>query len=156
MNLNATIVGQIIAFFLFVWFCQAYVWPPIVKALEDRRKKIADGLEAASRAEHDLELAQQRAAELLREAKESSAGIIDQANKRANQIVDEAKDKAREEGNRIKAGAQAEIEQQVNQAREQLRQQVAALAVAGAEKILESSVDAKAHADMLNKLAASL
>ncbi|MGA0806418.1 MAG: F0F1 ATP synthase subunit B, partial [Pseudohongiellaceae bacterium] len=143
MNLNATIVGQIIAFFLFVWFCQAYVWPPIVKALEDRRKKIADGLEAASRAEHDLELAQQRAAELLREAKESSAGIIDQANKRANQIVDEAKDKAREEGNRIKAGAQAEIEQQVNQAREQLRQQVAALAVAGAEKILESSVDAK-------------
>jgi F-type H+-transporting ATPase subunit b len=156
MNLNATIVGQIIAFFLFVWFCQAYVWPPIVKALEDRRKKIADGLEAASRAEHDLGLAQQRAAELLREAKEGSAGIIDQANKRANQIVDEAKDRAREEGNRIKAGAQAEIEQQVNQAREQLRQQVAALAVAGAEKILESSVDAKAHADMLNKLAASL
>jgi F-type H+-transporting ATPase subunit b len=156
MNLNATILGQIIAFFLFVWFCQAYVWPPIVKALEDRRKKIADGLEAASRAEHDLDLAQQRAAELLREAKEGSAGIIDQANKRANQIVDEAKDKAREEGNRIKAGAQAEIEQQVNQAREQLRQQVAALAIAGAEKILESSVDAKAHADMLNKLAASL
>jgi F-type H+-transporting ATPase subunit b len=156
MNLNATILGQIIAFFLFVWFCQAYVWPPIVKALEDRRKKIADGLEAASRAEHDLDLAQQRAADLLREAKEGSAGIIDQANKRANQIVDEAKDKAREEGNRIKAGAQAEIEQQVNQAREQLRQQVAALAIAGAEKILESSVDAKAHADMLNKLAASL
>ena len=156
MNLNATIVGQIIAFFLFVWFCQAYVWPPIVKALEDRRKKIADGLEAASRAEHDLGLAQQRAAELLREAKEGSAGIIDQANKRANQIVDEAKERAREEGNRIKAGAQAEIEQQVNQAREQLRQQVAALAIAGAEKILESSVDAKAHADMLNKLAASL
>ncbi len=156
MNLNATILGQIIAFFLFVWFCQAYVWPPIVAALEERRKKIADGLDAASRAEHDLELAQQRAAELLREAKESSAGIIDQANKRANQIVDEAKDKAREEGNRIKAGAQAEIEQQVNQAREQLRQQVAALAVAGAEKILESSVDAKAHAAMLDKLAASL
>jgi F-type H+-transporting ATPase subunit b len=156
MNLNATIVGQIIAFFLFVWFCQAYVWPPIVQALEDRRKKIADGLDAASRAEHDLELAQQRAAELLREAKENSAGIIDQANKRANQIIDEAKDKARDEGNRIKAGAQAEIEQQVNQAREQLRQQVAGLAIAGAEKILESSVDAKAHADMLNKLAASL
>ncbi len=134
MNLNATIVGQIIAFFLFVWFCQAYVWPPIVKALEERRKKIADGLEAASRAEHDLDLAQQRAAELLREAKEGSAGIIDQANKRANQIIDEAKDKARE----------------------QLRQQVATLAVAGAEKILQSSVDAKAHSELLNKLAASL
>jgi F-type H+-transporting ATPase subunit b len=156
MNLNATILGQIIAFFLFVWFCQAYVWPPVVKALEDRRKQIADGLEAASRAGHDLELAQHRAAELLREAKDHSAGIIDQANKRANQIIDEAKEKAREEGSRIKAGAQAEVEQQVTQAREQLRLQVATLAIAGAEKILESSVDAKAHGDMLNKLAASL
>jgi F-type H+-transporting ATPase subunit b len=156
MNLNATILGQIIAFFLFVWFCQAFVWPPIVKALEERRKKIAEGLDAASRAEHDLEIAQKRAADLLREAKENSAGIIDQANKRANQIIDEAKDKAREEGNRIKAGAQAEIEQQINQAREQLRQQVAVLAIAGAEKILEASVDAKAHNDMLNKLAAGL
>jgi F-type H+-transporting ATPase subunit b len=153
MNLNATILGQTIAFFLFVWFCQALIWPPIVKALEERRKKIADGLEAAGR---DLELAQVRAAELLKEAKVNSAGIIDQANKRANQIIEEAKEKAREEGNRMKAGAQAEIEQQINQAREQLRAQVAALAVAGAEKILESSVDAKAHSDMLNKLAASL
>lgn len=156
MNLNATILGQTIAFFLFVWFCRAYVWPPIVKALDERRKKIADGLEAANRAEHDLELAQERTAELLKEAKVNSSGIIDQANKRANQIIEEAKDKAREEGNRLKAGAQAEIEQQINQAREQLRAQVAALAVAGAEKILESSVDAKAHGEMLNKLAASL
>lgn len=156
MNLNATILGQTIAFFLFVWFCQALIWPPIVKALEERRKKIADGLEAADRAGRDLELAQVRAAELLKEAKVNSAGIIDQANKRASQIIEEAKEKAREEGNRMKAGAQAEIEQQINQAREQLRAQVAALAVAGAEKILESSVDAKAHSDMLNKLAASL
>lgn len=156
MNLNATILGQTIAFFLFVWFCRAYIWPPIVKALDDRRKKIADGLEAADRAEHDLELAQERATELMKEAKVNSAGIIDQANKRANQIIEEAKEKAREEGNRLKAGAQAEIEQQLNQAREQLRSQVAVLAVAGAEKILESSVDAKAHSEMLNKLAASL
>jgi F-type H+-transporting ATPase subunit b len=156
MDLNATIIGQIIAFFVFVWFCQKYVWPPIVNAMEERKKTIADGLEAASRAGHDLELAQARAAEILREAKENSASIIDQANKRANQIVDEAKDKAREEGQRLKAGAQAEIDQQVNQAREQLRQQVSVLAVAGAEKILQSSVDKNAHADMLNKLAASL
>jgi F-type H+-transporting ATPase subunit b len=156
MNLNATIIGQIIAFFLFVWFCSAYVWPPIVKALSDRQKRIADGLEAASRAGHDLELAQQRAAEMLKDAKVNSAGIIDQANKRANQIIDEAKEKAREEGNRLKAGAQAEIDQQINRAREQLRQQVAALAVAGAEKILESSVDQNVHNDMLNKLAAGL
>jgi F-type H+-transporting ATPase subunit b len=156
MNLNATIIGQIIAFFLFAWFCQALVWPPIVQALADRQKKIADGLEAASRAGKDLELAQARATELLREAKTNAAGIIDAANKRANQIVDEAKDKAREEGSRIKAGAQAEIEQQVSQAREQLRLQVSALAVAGAEKILQSTVDAKTHGEMLNKLAASL
>jgi F-type H+-transporting ATPase subunit b len=156
MNLNATIIGQIFAFFLFVWFCQAIVWPPIVNALEERKKKIADGLDAADRAGRDLEQAQERAAELLKDAKANSAGIIDQANKRANQIIDEAKDKAREEGNRIKAGAQAEIEQQVNQAREQLRQQVATLAVAGAEKILERTVDQNAHAELLKKLAASL
>jgi F-type H+-transporting ATPase subunit b len=156
MNLNATIIGQIIWFFAFAWFCQAYVWPPLVKALSDRQKKIADGLEAASRAGKDLELAQERAVELLRDAKTNSAGIIDQANKRANQIIDEAKEKAREEGLRIKAGAQAEIEQQISQAREQLRHQVAVLAVAGAEKILQSSVDAKAHGELLNKLSASL
>jgi F-type H+-transporting ATPase subunit b len=156
MNLNATIIGQIVAFFLFAWFCSAVVWPPIVKALSDRQKKIADGLEAASRAGRDLEVAQQQAVEMVKEAKVNSATIIDQANKRANQIIDEAKEKAREEGNRLKAGAQAEIDQQINRAREQLRQQVAALAVAGAEKILESSVDQKAHADMLNKLAAGL
>lgn len=156
MDLNATIIGQSLAFFLFVWFCWKVVWPPIIHALEERQKKIADGLEAADRAGHDLELAQGRATDLLKEAKVSSAGIIDQANKRANQIIDEAKQKARDEGSRLKAGAQAEIEQQINQAREQLRAQVAVLAVAGAEKILESSVDAKAHSEMLNKLAASL
>lgn len=156
MNLNATIFGQIIAFFLFAWFCQAYVWPPIVNALAARQKKIADGLEAATRAEHNLEMAQERAAELLKAAKVNSAGIIDQANKRASQIIDEAKDKARDEGSRLISGAQAELEQQVNRAREQLRKQVATLAVAGAEKILEASVDEKTHTDMLNKLAAGL
>jgi F-type H+-transporting ATPase subunit b len=156
MDLNATIIGQIIAFFVFVWFCQRFVWPPITKAMEDRQKKIADGLEAASRAGHDLELAQERAAVLLKEAKTSSAGIIDQANKRANQIIDEAKEKARDEGNRLIAGAQAELEQQINRAREQLRMQVAGIALAGAEKILEASVDEKAHASLLDKLAASL
>ena len=156
MDLNATIIGQSIAFFVFVWFCMKYVWPPITGALAERQKKIADGLEAASRAEHNLERAQERSAELLKDAKVSSAGIIDQANKRANQIVEEAKEKAREEGSRLIAGAQAEIEQQINRAREQLRMQVASIAVAGAEKILEASVDEKAHAQLLDKLAASL
>lgn len=156
MDLNATIIGQSIAFFVFVWFCSRFVWPPITKALEDRQKKIADGLEAASRADHDLVLAQERAAALLKEAKANSAGIIDQANKRANQIIDEAKEKAREEGARLIAGAQAELEQQINRAREQLRAQVAGIALAGAEKILEASVDEKAHASLLDKLAAGL
>ena len=156
MNLNATLIGQVITFLAFVWFCQKFVWPPLIGVLADRQKKIADGLEAASRAGKDLELAQDRAADMLREAKTNAAGIIDSANKRANQIVDEAKDKARDEGQRIKAGAQAEIEQQISQAREHLRKQVATLAVAGAEKILQSSVDAKAHGELLNKLAASL
>lgn len=156
MDLNATIIGQSIAFFVFVWFCMKYVWPPITGALEERQKKIAEGLESADRAAKDLALAQERASELLKEAKADSASILDQANKRANQIVEEAKEQAREEGQRMIAGAQAEIEQEVNRAKEQLRAQVASIAVAGAEKILESEVDEKAHQDLTEKLAASL
>lgn len=156
MNLNATIFGQIIAFFVFAWFCKNYVWPPIVAALDERQKKIAEGLEAAGRAEQDLELAQKKAAELLKEAKEDSAGILEQANKRASQIVDEAKEQAREEGQRMIAAAQAEIEQEVERAKEELRAQVASIAVSGAEKILQSSVDERTHADLLDQLAANL
>ena len=156
MNITATIIGQIIAFAFFVWFCMTYVWPPLTKALADRAKKIADGLEAADRAEKDLELAQERAAEQLRQAKSEASSIIDQANKRASQIVDEAKEQAREEGQRLIAGAQAEIEQEVNRAKEHLRTQVASIAIAGAEKILEATIDEKAHAALAEKLAASL
>jgi len=156
MDLNATIIGQSIAFFVFVWFCMKFVWPPIVAALDERQKKIADGLEAASRAETDLDLAKDRAAEMLREAKVDSAGIIDQANKRASKIIDEAKEQAREEGKRILSGAQAEIEQEVNRAREQLRRQVVEISIAGAEKILEASVDESKHRELAERLAASL
>ena len=156
MDLNATIIGQSIAFFVFVWFCMKFVWPPIVGALAEREKAIADGLESAERAGKDLELAQERASELLKEAKTSSAGIIDQANKRANQIVDEAKEQAREEGQRLIAGAQAEIEQEINRAKEHLRAQVASIAISGAEKILEASIDESAHTELAEKLAASL
>ena len=145
MNLNATIIGQSIAFAIFVWFCLKYVWPPITAALAERQKKIADGLEAAKRAQTDLNLAQNKAADELRDAKVKSAEIIDMANKRANQIVDEAKDKARDEGQRLIAGAQAEIEMEVQRAREVLRAQVAAIAISGAEKILESSVDQRSE-----------
>jgi F-type H+-transporting ATPase subunit b len=156
VNINLTIIGQSIAFIAFVWFCMKYVWPVIVTAMEEREKKIADGLAAAERASHDLELAQEKAVQRLAEAKTEAAGIIEAANKRANQIVEEAKNAAREEADRVKAAAQAEIEQEVNRAKEVLRGQVAALAVEGAEKILQSSVDAKAHNEMLEKLASGL
>lgn len=156
MNINATIIGQSFAFFVFVWFCMKYVWPPITSILDERAKKIADGLAAAERAEKDLALAQEASGDQLREAKEQAAAIIDQANKRAAQIVDEAKEHAREEGQRIIAGANAEIEQEINRAKEDLRGQVAALAIAGAEKILEKSVDQAANEEMLAKLASEL
>lgn len=156
MNLNATIIGQSFAFFVFVLFCMKYVWPPVTQILEERRKKIADGLDAADRAQRDLDLAQDKAADELREAKKKSAEIIEMANKRATQIVDEAKGKAREEGQRLIAGAQSEIEQEVQRAREELRSQVAAIAVAGAEKILESSVDQAANEELVKKLASEL
>ena len=156
MNINATFLGQMIAMAFFLWCCSKYVWPLFVAILEERKKKIADGLEAAARAEKDLEIAQVKSNEQLKEAKAEAAAIIDQANKRAAQIVDEAKEQAREEGQRIIAGANAEIEQEVNRAKEALRAQVSAIAIAGAEKILEGSVDQAANEEMLNKLASEL
>ena len=156
MNINLTLIGQMIAFVAFVLFCMKYVWPPIVAAMAERAEKIADGLAAADRASHDLELAQEKAVERLKEAKEEAAGIIDAANKRANQIVDEAKDAAVAEADRIKASAQAEIDQEVNRAREQLRGQVATLAVAGAEKILAAEIDQQRHASLVDELSAQL
>ncbi|MEM5530749.1 F0F1 ATP synthase subunit B [Gammaproteobacteria bacterium AS21] len=156
MNINLTIIGQIIAFSFFVVFCMKYVWPPITAALEERKKKIAEGLDAADRAERDLRAAQEKAAADMQDSKEQSAAIIEQANKRANQIIDEAKGAATAEADRIKNAAQADIEQEVNRAKEDLRAQVAVLAIAGAEKILEASVDKAAHANLVNKLAAEL
>jgi len=156
MNLNATIIGQSIAFAFFVWFCMKFVWPPIVAILEERANKIAEGLQAADRAEQDLVLSQERSTAQMKEAKQEAAAIIDSANKRAAQIVDEARENAREEGQRIIAGANAEIEQEINRAKQHLREQVAALAVAGAEKILEKSVDQAANEEMLSKLASEL
>lgn len=140
MNFNATLIGQSIAFLVFLWVCKQYVWPLFEVILEERKKRIADGLEAAARAEKDLEQAQRKVTERLKEAKTEAASIIDQANKRAAQIADEAKEQAREEGQRIITGAQAEIDQEVNRAKEALRTQVSAIAVAGAEKILEQSL----------------
>ena len=156
MNINLTLIGQSITFLFFVWFCKAFVWSAIRNAMDERENQMRDGLEAADRASKDLELAQEKATQKLREAKQEAAGIIDAANKRANQIVDEAKHTAREEGERIKAAAQAEIEQEANRAREALRSQVATLALAGAEKVLEASIDENTHKGLVEKLAAGL
>jgi len=156
MNINATLIGQAIAFAIFVWFCMKYVWPPLLDAIETRQKKIADGLTQAERAGKDLELAQAKAAEKLKEAKAQAAEIIDQANKRRTQIVEEAKIEGETERNKIIAQGEAEVEAERNRAREELRQQVATLAIAGAEKIIKRSIDKEANSDIINKLVAEL
>jgi len=156
VNFNATLIGQTIAFLFFVWFCKRYVWPPLTKMMDERQQKIADGLDAAERAALDLELAQEKAVERLKEAKEQAADILDQAKKRSSQMIDEAKEQARIEGERIKAAAQAELEQEINRAKENLRAQVANLAIQGAEKILGASIDENTNRALVEKLAAEL
>ncbi len=156
MNINLTLIGQSITFIVFVWFCMKYVWPPIVGALEERKKKIADGLAAAERGEHEKVLAEKRALETLHEAKQKAQEIINQAQKRANEIVDEAKEDARAEGERLLNAAKAEIEQEVNRAREHLRGEVVSLAVAGASKVLKKEIDEKSNEALLQDLVAQL
>nr|WP_285836101.1 MULTISPECIES: F0F1 ATP synthase subunit B [Larsenimonas] len=154
--MNLTIIGQSIAFAVFVWFCMKYVWPPVTKALYERQKKIEDGLNAASHAEQKLEEANQQAEQTLRESRDEAAKILEQARTRSNQMIEEAREQARAEGERMVANARSEIEQEINRAKEDLRSQVSALAIAGAERVLESSVDEQSHREMLNKLAAEL
>jgi len=156
VNINLTLFGQMVTFAIFVWFCMKFVWPVIITAMEERQQKIADGLDAADRAMRDLEAAQDRATDQMKEAKQEAAGIVDQANKRANQIVDEAKQQAITEGDRLKIAAEAEIEQEINRAKEELRASVAGLALAGAEKILEASIDDKANRALVDNLASQL
>ena len=156
MNINLTLIGQSITFALFVWFCMKFVWPPIMGALDARRKEIADGLAAAERGQQEQELAEKRAAEYLKEAKGQASDIVSQAQKRASEMVEEAKGDAKVEADRIVTGANAEIEQEINRAREHLRKEVVGLAIAGAEKVLKREVDKGAHANTLNDLAAQL
>ncbi len=156
MNINLTLIGQSIVFALFVWFTMKFVWPPIMTALTDRKKAIADGIAAGERGAHEKELAEKRAIEKLNEAKQEAQDIISQAQKRASEIVEEAKGNAHTEGERIKTAANAEIEQEVNRAREELRGQVASLVVSGASKILKREVDAAANEDILKDLVAQL
>mgnify|MGYP003386781621 FL=1 len=149
MNINFTLISQAVAFSVFIWFTVKFVWPPLLRAIEERQKTIADGLAAGERGRHELELASQRSSDVLKEAKQRASEIILQAEKRASEIVEESKRTAKEEGDRIILGAKADIEHEVFSAKEALRQHVAELAVAGAAKILRREVDAKAHADML-------
>ncbi len=153
MNINLTLIAQLISFAVFVWFTMKFVWPPMIKAMEERKAKIADGLAAAERGVHEQELAQQAALDKLHEAKQQSAEIVSRAEKRAAEIVDEAKDQARVEGERLLTAARAEIDQEANKAREVLRGKVAELAVMGAEKILRKEINAEAHKDIVDSLA---
>jgi F-type H+-transporting ATPase subunit b len=156
MNFNATLIGQTITFIVFVWFCMKFIWPPIMHALEARKKKIADGLAASERGKHEQELAEERATEILREAKDKAGEIITRAEKRAGDIVDEAKVDARDESKRLLIAARAEIDQEINRAKEDLRGQVVLIALAGASKVLEREVDQSAHDELLTKLAAEI
>ncbi|MDC3332819.1 F0F1 ATP synthase subunit B [bacterium] len=156
MNINLTLIGQSITFLFFVWFCKAFVWSAIRSAMDEREKQIADGLEAADRASKDLDLAKKEAVKKLHEAKNEASIIIDAANKRGSQIIEDAKEAAREEGDRLKASAQAEIDQELNRAKEALRAKVAGLVLVGAEKVLDASVDQNTHKELVEKLAAGL
>lgn len=156
MNINATLIGELIAFLVFVIACMKWVWPPIIGAIETRQQKIADGLAASDRAEQDLRLAQENAKKQLIEAKAQASALIDQAKKREAQIIDEAAVKAQAEREKILAQAKAEVDAERIRAKEDLRKQVAALAVAGAERILQREIDEAAHSDILEKLVAEL
>jgi len=152
VNLNLTLVGQMITFAIFVWFTMKYVWPPITKAMAERSKRIADGLAAAEQGKRDLEIAHHKAVEQLRDAKIQAAGIIEQATQRANHIVEDAKEHARNEGGRLLAVAKSEINQEVIRAKQELQLQVSGLAIAMAQKILQRELDAAKHADLINHM----
>ena len=152
MYLNATLLAQIAVFIILALFTMKFVWPPIVKALDERAAKISEGLAAAERGRQSLDLAAKHSAETMREGKEKAADVIAQAERRAGQIIEEAKAQARVEAEKVIASAHVEIEQDVARLRESLRERVAELAIAGAEKILCREVDAKVHADMLSAI----
>lgn len=156
MDFNATFWGQTIAMIVFVGFVMWKIWPPLMKALDERQQKIAEGLAAADKSQEKLVEAEAKADEIISDARKQATGILDQAHSRANEIVAEGKSDGVKERDRQLAAAKAEIEQETNRAREELRGQVSAVALAGAEKILNREIDAKAHDDILGKLAGEL
>ena len=156
MNPNITLLGQMITFAILIWFTVKFIWPPLTKAIEERQQKIAEGLAAADNAQKNLAQADAKVAEELKAARAKAHEIIEQAHQRANQLIDAAKADAIAEGNRQRALAEAEIEAAANRAKEDLRKQVSALAVSGAEKLLKREIDANAHKALIDDLAAQL
>lgn len=156
MNINLTLIGQSIAFAFFVWFCMKFIWPHLMNAITERQKVIADGLAAAERGQQSLETAEARVEELVREARERAQEIVDQAHARANQLIADAKEEGERERERQLTAARAEIQQETIRAREELRGQVSAIAVASAEKILQREIDPQRHEEILSKLASQL
>jgi len=153
VDINLTLIGQTIAMIVFVWFCMKFIWPPILHALEERQQQIEEGLAAADKSQEKLIEAQAKADEIVAEARQQATGILDQAHARANEIVAEGKETGVKERERQLTAAQTEIEAETNKAREELRGQVSAIAIASAEKILNREIDGKAHEDILGKLA---
>jgi F-type H+-transporting ATPase subunit b len=156
VDINLTLIGQTIAMVVFVWLCMKFLWPPILNAIEERQKQIEQGLAAADRGEEKLKQAHAEAEEIIADARRQATGILDQANSRANEIIADGKTAGAKERERQVAAAQAEIESETNRAREELRGQVSAVALAGAEKILLREIDAKTHEDILGRLAQEL
>ncbi|MDX2412732.1 MAG: F0F1 ATP synthase subunit B [Woeseiaceae bacterium] len=156
MDINLTLAGQTIAMMVFVWFCMKYIWPPLLQAIEERQQAIADGLAAADKGQESLEKATAEAGGIIAEARKQATGILDQAHGRANEIVADGKADGTKERERQLTAAKADIEQEANRAREELRGQVSAVALSGAEKILKREIDAAEHDDILGKLAQEL
>jgi F-type H+-transporting ATPase subunit b len=156
VNINATLFAQMIVFAILIWVTMKWIWPPLMAAIEDRQQKIAEGLAAADRSKKDLAQAEEKVNEVIREARVKAAEIVSQAETRRSQIIDQAKDEAIEEGNRQKTAAAAEIASMGNRAREELRKQVSAIAVAGTEKLLKREIDANAHKALLDELASQI
>jgi F-type H+-transporting ATPase subunit b len=153
MNINATLIGQAIVFLILIWFTVKYIWPPLMKAVEDRQKKIAEGLAAAERGQNELQNAHGEAQSIINTAREQAKKIVDQAHKREVQIVEEARSTALDEGKRIVEASRQDAQQEKSRARDELRKDVATLAVAGASRLLQREVDPKAHADLIEQLA---
>jgi len=156
VSINATLIGQMITFALLVWFTMKYIWPPLINSLEERKKKIAEGLSAAEKGREEMELAQNRAKIVLKDAKEQSSEIVNLAKKRADELVEQSKDSAKKEGDRLILAAKAQIEQEIQQTKESLRREVSALAVSAAEQILSAEIDKTKHQELVNRISSKL